>query len=69
MKRAILCHCWGGHPEFIWYPFFRKKLEAAGITVIIPALPDTDHPLADNCLVFSEVVDEVLNLVKSSRDG
>ncbi len=60
MKRAILCHCWGGHPEFIWYPFFRKKLEAAGITVSIPALPDTDHPKVQGWLTsFSEAAGKV----------
>lgn len=60
MQRVILCHCWGGHPEFIWYPFFRKNLEAAGIKVSIPILPDTDHPMAQRWLPsFSAAVGKV----------
>jgi len=50
MKRAVLCHCWGGYPEFIWYPYFKAKLKDAGIKVDIPSMPDTDHPVVQNCL-------------------
>jgi len=60
MQRVILCHCWGGHPEFIWYPYFREKLEAAGIKVCIPTLPDTDHPMVQDWLPsFSEAAGKV----------
>lgn len=62
MKRAVLCHCWGGYPDFIWYPYFKSKLEEAeaGIQVDIPLMPDTDHPVFQNWLTsFSEAVGEV----------
>ena len=60
MKRAVLCHCWGGYLEFIWYPYFKAKLKDAGIKVDIPSMPDTDHPVDQNWLTsFSEAVGEV----------
>ena len=57
MKRVVLCHCWGGHPEFIWYPYLKTKLKDAGIKVEIPIMPDTDHPIVQSWLpVFSKAV-------------
>ena len=57
MKRVVLCHCWGGHPEFIWYPYLKTKLKDAGINVEIPTMPDTDHPVVQSWLpAFSKAV-------------
>ena len=57
MKRAVLCHCWGGNPEFIWYPYLKAKSKDAGIKVIIPTMPDTDHPVIQSWLpAFSKAV-------------
>ncbi|MBI2577461.1 MAG: serine hydrolase family protein [Candidatus Wildermuthbacteria bacterium] len=44
MKRAIIVHCWGGNPEYCWYPQTKKELEEQGFEVLIPAMPDTEHP-------------------------
>lgn len=44
MKRAIIVHCWEGTPEYCWYPWVKKELEAKGFEVIVPAFPDTDAP-------------------------
>ncbi len=44
MKRAIIVHCWGGYPEYCWYPYVKKELEQAGFSVHVPAFPDTDAP-------------------------
>jgi len=44
MKRAIIVHCWGGSPEYCWYPWVKKELEKRGFQVQIPAFPDTDEP-------------------------
>ena len=60
MKRAVLCHCWGGHPEFIWYPYLKTNLKEAGIKVEIPVMPDTDHPIVQSWLPsFSKAVGEI----------
>jgi len=47
MKRAFLIHGWEGHPEEGWRPWLKKKLEAEGFQVAVPAMPDTDHPKID----------------------
>ena len=60
MKRAVICHCLGGHPGFIWYPYLKTKLKETGIKVDIPLMPDTDHPVIQSWLPsFSESVGEV----------
>lgn len=44
MKRAIIVHCWGGYPEYCWYPDVKRGLERLGFEVTIPAMPETDSP-------------------------
>lgn len=44
MKRAVIVHCWGGYPEYCWYPNVKTKLQEAGFEVQVPAMPDTDKP-------------------------
>lgn len=44
MKRVIIVHCWGGTPDYCWYPWVKKALEAKGFKVDIPAMPETDEP-------------------------
>jgi hypothetical protein len=44
MKRAIIIHCWGGDPQYCWYPWVKKELEAKGFQVEVPAFPDTENP-------------------------
>jgi len=44
MKRAIIIHCWGGTPNYCWYPWVKKQLEAQGFDVEVPAMPETDTP-------------------------
>jgi hypothetical protein len=44
MKRAVIVHCWGGDPNYAWYPNTRVGLEKLGYQVSIPAMPDTDDP-------------------------
>ena len=43
-KRVFLVHCWEGYPDYGWYPWFKKGLEAKGFEVHVPAMPDTDNP-------------------------
>ncbi len=57
MKRAIIVHCWGGYPEYCWYPHAKAELEKAGFKVEVPAMPDTDNPDLSKWLPrLSEVV-------------
>ena len=59
MKRVIIVHCWGGHPEYCWYPYVKKELEAKGFEVTVPAFPDTDNPNLSKWLpVLTEAVGE-----------
>lgn len=44
MKRVVIVHCWGGKPDYCWYPWAKQQLEAAGFQVDVPALPNTDFP-------------------------
>jgi len=44
MKRVIVIHGWGGVPEEGWRPWLRDELEKKGFEVLIPAMPDTEHP-------------------------
>ena len=44
MKRAVIIHCWGGYPEYCWYPSVKAELERNGFEVQVPVMPDTDKP-------------------------
>lgn len=47
MRRAILVHGWGGHPQEGWLPWLKRELEVRGFEVIVPQLPDTENPRID----------------------
>lgn len=47
MKRAVNVHCWGGTPEYAWYPWVKQELEQRGYQVSIPQMPDTNRPRLD----------------------
>ena len=44
MKRAIIVHCWGGTPNYCWYPTVKHELEKQDFVVEVPAMPETDEP-------------------------
>ena len=46
-KRAFLIHGWEGYPEEGWRPWLKGELEKKGFKVIVPAMPDTNHPKMD----------------------
>lgn len=59
MKRAIIVHCWDGHPGYCWYPDVKARLEKAGFEVTVPAMPDSDAPeLAKWLPVLEHVAEE-----------
>lgn len=44
MKKIFLIHGWRGTPEGGWRPWLRKELEKRGLSVFVPAMPDTNNP-------------------------
>lgn len=44
MGRVFLIHGYGGSPNEGWRPWLRGELEHRGHKVVIPAMPDTQHP-------------------------
>ena len=44
MKRAVIVHCWGGTPDYAWYPWLKSELEKLGYDVSVLAMPQTDEP-------------------------
>lgn len=70
MKRAIIVHCWEGYPEYCWYPWVKKELEAMGFQVEVPAFPETELPKMDKWVPYLENIagepDEELYLIGHS---
>ena len=44
MKQVYLIHGWGGNPKESWFPWLKKELKKRKIKVIIPKMPNTNHP-------------------------
>lgn len=60
LGRAILVHGWGGSPKNDWFPWAKMVLERSGYEVIIPEMPDSEHPKIGSWVAkLSEVVGEV----------
>lgn len=70
MKKAIIIHCWEGYPEYCWYPYVKKELEALDFEVVVPAMPNTDNPKLHEWLpMLKEIIgrpDEDLYLIGHS---
>lgn len=70
MKRAIIVHCWGGKPEYCWYPWAKKELEKRNFEVEVPEFPDTDNPKLSKWLpILQKIIgqpDEELYLIGHS---
>ena len=83
MKRAIILHGTDATPEESWRPWLKKKLEAEGYEVWVPALPENHTPnrevygeflfgqgwdFTDNLVIgHSSGAVEVLNLLMDGR--
>ncbi len=52
MKRVVLIHGWGGSPEKEWLPWLRDQLTGVGFEVMVPSLPNSDHPTLEEWLPF-----------------
>ena len=46
-KRVYIVHGWGGKPAEHWLPWLKEKLEARGLEVTLPTMPDTDEPVIE----------------------
>ncbi|MEK6902876.1 MAG: alpha/beta hydrolase [archaeon] len=44
MTTLLLAHRWSGSPDADWYPWLKRQLEAEGVRVLIPKMPDVHHP-------------------------
>ncbi len=70
MKKAIIAHCWGGYPEYCWYPYAKRELEKKGYEVDVLSFPDTENPNLEKWLpVLKEAVgepNEDINLIGHS---
>lgn len=47
MKRVIIIHGWGGHPNEAWIPWLKRELLSREFEVSAPEMPDTDYPRID----------------------
>jgi predicted alpha/beta hydrolase family esterase len=45
MKRVFIVHGWGDRPSDHWIPWLKQQLERKGISVVAPAMPNTDAPV------------------------
>lgn len=52
MKRAIIVHCWGGSPNYAWYPWAKAELEKRGYEVTVPEMPDSESPKLSTWLPY-----------------
>lgn len=60
MKRVIIVHGWGGSSETDFLPWAKEELEKKGYKVIMPNMPETDHPKIENWVPYlTQVVGEV----------
>ncbi|TAK03628.1 serine hydrolase family protein [Patescibacteria group bacterium] len=47
MSRVIVVHGWGDSPEINWMPWLKAELEKRSFSVLVPEMPDTEHPNID----------------------
>lgn len=56
MKRAVIVHCWGGNPDYAWYPWAKIELEKKGYQVDVPAMPESDMPSRNKWVLYLQEV-------------
>ena len=70
ITRAVIVHGLSGEPQYAWYPWVASQLEAKGITVDVPEMPNPDEPQLGEWLAhLQEVIgtpDEHLALIGHS---
>src|SRR3972149_10232215 len=61
MKTVISIHGWGGHPNEGWRPWLKSELAKENITVINPAMPNTDNPQEEEWVNYLHEVIKIPN--------
>lgn len=44
---VYIIHGYGAGPQSHWFPWLKQQLEAQGMSVQLPALPDPEHPVKE----------------------
>lgn len=52
MERVYIIHGWGGSSTGAWIPWLKEELEAKGVSVISPDMPNTDNPAIEEWVNF-----------------
>ena len=53
-EHIIILHGWESAPDRHWFPWLKQRLEAVGLRVSVPALPDTMMPKKEAWLSTTE---------------
>ncbi len=56
MKRVIIVHGLSGSPESDFLPWAKEELEKKGYEVIMPSMPDPDHPQIETWVPYLKKV-------------
>ena len=52
--KVLIIHGFGGDSRGDWFPWLKKKLEKLDYEVMVPDMPDTEHPVLKNWLKILE---------------
>jgi uncharacterized protein len=52
MKRVFIIHGYGGSPNKNWFPWLKSELEKLNVSVIVPAMPNTENPQLSEWLPY-----------------
>lgn len=59
-KRLFIIHGWEADPNCNWFPWLKREASKVGFEVIVPAMPNTEHPIrAEWVAHLNELVGEV----------
>lgn len=50
--RVVIVHGWSGSPEGDFLPWAKEEVEKKGYELIVPNMPDTDHPKIDKWVPY-----------------
>lgn len=54
MKKVFIFHGTGSSSADFWFPYIKNSLDQKEYQVIIPNLPNTDNPVLEECLNYTE---------------
>lgn len=59
MKRIYIIHGYTGNPKKNWFPWLKAELEKLGLSVEVPAMPNTNAPKLNEWLLhLQQVIDK-----------